>query len=200
MDLFPPDPAANLLPRDGTVHYLGPVLSPAETDRFFQSLLTRVPWKNDELVLFGKRVVTAREVAWFGDPGLSYTYSGTTKEPLPWTPDLAALKSLAERLTGSTYNSCLLNLYHHGDEGMGWHSDDERSIVRHSAIASISFGAEREFRLRHKETGEKVSVLLDSGSLLVMKDATQNHWQHCIPKSKKITSPRINLTFRSMVQ
>ena len=199
MDLFGNDPTANLLPRDGTVNYFGPFLTPAETRRYYDTLLREIPWKNDEAVIFGKHIVTARKVAWYGDSNFSYTYSGTTKQALAWTPELAALKSMVETLTGTVFNSCLLNLYHNGDEGMAWHSDDEKSLGKDSTIASVSLGAEREFRLRHKRTEDKISVLLETGSLLVMKDATQTHWLHSIPKSKKITTPRINLTFRTMI-
>ena len=108
--------------------------------------------------------------------------------------------ALAERLTGARFNSCLLNLYHQGNEGMGWHSDDEKSIVPYSAIASLSFGAAREFRFKHKHLPVTAKVLLGHGSLLIMKDRTQTHWLHSIPKSKKIQTPRINLTFRTMVE
>jgi alkylated DNA repair dioxygenase AlkB len=199
MDLFGNDLTANLLPCDGTVNYFGPVLTPDDTRLFNETLLREIPWKNDETVIFGKRVVTARKVAWYGDSNFSYTYSGTTKEALVWTDELAALKSIVEKLTATCFNSCLLNLYHDGNEGMAWHSDDEKSLGKNSTIASVSLGAEREFRLKHKRTDERVSILLESGSLLVMKDATQTHWLHSIPKSKKITTPRINLTFRTMV-
>ena len=199
MNLFGYDPTANLLPCDGTVNYFGPILSSADTRRHYETLLRDIPWKHDEAVIFGKRIVTARKVAWYGDSNFSYTYSGTTKTALVWTAGLAELKAVVEKLAGTAFNSCLLNLYHDGNEGMAWHSDDERSLGRDSTIASVSFGAEREFRLKHKRLDEKVSVLLESGSLLVMKDTTQTHWLHSIPKSKKITSPRVNLTFRTMV-
>ena len=199
MDLFGNDPTANLLPCDGTVNYFGPVLAVSEARRHYDALLRDIPWKHDEAVIFGKRIVTARKVAWYGDSDFSYTYSGTTKQALDWTPGLAELKTLVESLAGSRFNSCLLNLYHNGGEGMAWHSDDEKSLVRNSAIASLSLGAEREFRFKHKRDGLKTSVLLESGSLLVMKGATQSHWLHSIPKSKKVISPRINLTFRTMV-
>lgn len=199
MDLFGNNPAANLLPCDGTVYYFGPVLSVEDTRRYYEMLLRDIPWKNDEAVIFGKRIITARKVAWYGDSQFSYTYSGTTKQALEWTPELAALKAIVEKLTGTVFNSCLLNLYHDGNEGMAWHSDDEKSLGKDSSIASVSFGAEREFRLKHKRTDDKASVLLESGSLLVMKGTTQTHWLHCIPKSKKIKTPRINLTFRTMV-
>lgn len=199
MDLFGNDPTANLLPCDGTVNYFGPVLTVSEVRRHYDALLRDIPWKHDEAVIFGKRIVTARKVAWYGDSDFSYTYSGTTKQALAWTPELAELKTLVESLAGSRFNSCLLNLYHNGGEGMAWHSDDEKSLVRNSAIASLSLGAEREFRFKHKRDGLKTSVLLESGSLLVMRNATQSHWLHSIPKSKKVISPRINLTFRTMV-
>ena len=199
MSLFPPDPTHNLLPCDGTVHYFGRVLIPSEADRYTETLLHHISWQHDEVVMFGKRIVTSREVAWYGDDHLSYTYSGTTRHALPWTSDLLQLKDLAERLTSSRYNACLLNLYHDGSEGMGWHSDDESSIVPNSAIASLSFGAERRFCFKHKQTHQTVEVLLEHGSLIVMKDSTQTHWLHSIPKTKKITTPRINLTFRLMI-
>jgi len=199
MDLFGYDPAVNLLPCDGTVNYHGPVLDPGGAQRYYEALLHHVPWKNDAVSVFGKHHVTARKVAWYGDPGLAYTYSGTTRQPLPWTDGLLELKALAERLACARFNSCLLNLYHHGNEGMGWHSDNEKSIVLNSVIASLSFGAEREFRFKHKHLPATVKVLLKSGSLLIMKGTTQTHWLHSIPKSQKILIPRINLTFRSMI-
>ncbi|MEO5917635.1 MAG: alpha-ketoglutarate-dependent dioxygenase AlkB [Luteolibacter sp.] len=199
MDLFGNDPTANLLPCDGTVNYFGPILNVVETKRYYETLLRDIPWKHDEAVIFGKHISTARKVAWYGDSDFSYTYSGTTKQALVWTPELAALKATVETLTKTVFNSCLLNLYHDGNEGMAWHSDDEKSLGKDSTIASVSFGAEREFRLKHKRTEDKVSVLLESGSLLVMKDTTQTHWLHSIPKSAKIKTPRINLTFRTMV-
>jgi alkylated DNA repair dioxygenase AlkB len=198
MDLFGTDPSANLLPFDGLVNYHGPILSPEQTQAYFETLLHTIPWKNDEAVIFGKRIITARKVAWYGDSAFSYTYSGTTKQALAWTEELALLKSRVEQITGTRFNSCLLNLYHDGNEGMAWHSDDEKSLASNSSIASISLGAEREFRFKHKRHEDKAAVLLESGSLLVMKGSTQTHWLHSIPKSKKIKTPRINLTFRTM--
>lgn len=199
MDLFPPAADLNLLPCDGTVQYHGQVLAPQDADRHATGLLEEVPWKHDEAVIFGKHIVTARKVAWYGDARFSYTYSGTTRHALPWTPRLLELKELAERLCGARFNSCLLNLYHDGSEGMAWHSDDEKSLGKNSTIASVSFGAERRFCFKHKRTGQSAEIVLEHGSLLVMKDATQTHWLHSIPKSKRITTPRINLTFRTMI-
>ncbi len=197
MDLFASNPETNLLPCDGMVNYHGPMMSAETAVNYYEALSSGVPWKNDEVVIFGKRIVTARKVAWVGE--VPYSYSGTTKPALPWSSELQALKAMVEERCGTTFNSCLLNLYHDGSEGMGWHSDDEKSIERHSCIASVSFGAERKFSFKHKRSGETVSVVLEIGSLLAMKGETQAHWLHSLPKSKRVKEPRINLTFRRMV-
>jgi alkylated DNA repair dioxygenase AlkB len=197
MDLFSPEPVINLLPYDGTVQYYGRILSAQKGLLYFEKLLSTIAWKNDEAKIFGKHFITKRKAAWYGDNDFSYTYSNTTKHALPWTKELLELKMLAEKISGQIYNSCLLNLYHNGDEGMAWHSDNERSLGLNTAIASMSFGAERKFMLKHKLSKQGVSVLLESGSLLIMKDTTQTHWLHCLPKTKKVNKPRINLTFRT---
>jgi len=186
----------NLLPNDGIVNYYGPVIP--DTQRIFDSLLNSIDWKNDEVMMFGKRIVTKRKTAWYGDADLAYTYSKITRTALPWTPEILELKKIVEDLSSETYNSCLLNLYHDGSEGMGWHSDDEREIVSRSAIASLSFGSERRFLLKHKISKETISLVLENGSLLVMKGEVQEHWWHSVPKSVKVAEPRINLTFRKM--
>lgn len=188
----------NLLPYDGEVIYYGKVMSDEEANHYLDTLLNTIDWKNDEAVIFGRHIITKRKVAWYADEGFAYTYSKTTKHALRWTPELLQLKFLAESITGETYNSCLLNLYHNGDEGMAWHSDDEKALTKDSAIASLSFGAERKFALRHRKTKEGASLMLASGSLLVMKGTTQAHWVHALPKSKRVTEPRVNLTFRKM--
>jgi len=200
MDLFNTNTGAdiNLLPKDGIVNYYGTILSRYESDRYLHALLETIDWRNDEAVIFGKRIITKRKVAWYGDSGFSYTYSNTTKHALPWTPDLLELKALSEKLSGETYNSCLLNLYHSGDEGMAWHSDGEKDLKKNGAIASLSFGAERKFAFKHKLTNEVISLVLDHGSLLVMKGETQSHWLHRLPPTKKISKPRVNLTFRTI--
>ncbi len=200
MDLFSPtDETTNLLPYDGKVLYYGVLFSKAEADRFLEYLLEQIAWRNDEAVIFGKRIVTKRKVAWYGDQPFQYTYSNTTKQALPWTPELLALKSKVEAQSGETYNSCLLNLYHDGSEGMAWHSDAERELKKNGAIGSLSFGSERKFAFKHKKTAETISLLLEHGSLLVMKDQTQTHWLHRLPPTKLSKKPRINLTFRTIV-
>lgn len=198
MDLFT-DPNANLLPIDGVVHDYGQILEAEKEALLFGQLIAEVPWESDEVVMFGKRIVTSRKVAWYGDSGFTYKYSGTEKVALPWTPLLTGLKELVEARCGEHFNSCLLNLYHDGSEGMGWHSDDEATLVRDSAIASLSLGTERKFSFKHRETKETVSLMLERGSLLVMKGETQRFWRHSLPKTKKVSEPRINLTFRSFV-
>jgi len=191
--------ATNLLPCDGTVHYLGRIFSAREAQDYCGPLLKTIPWKRDEVVIFGRRIVTARMVAWYGDSSFSYTYSGITRHALKWTDELRELKVIAEKQTGAGFNSCLLNLYHDGTEGMAWHSDDEKMLARDAAIASLSFGAERKFCFKHKRTRQTASVILENGSLLVMKGAIQTHWLHSLPKSKRVKTPRISLTFRTIV-
>jgi alkylated DNA repair dioxygenase AlkB len=199
MELFPPDTSRNLLPADGEAFYLGPVFSPEESDVIFNGMRENVPWQSDECLIYGKRHITSRKVAWFADEMKPYRYSGVTRHPHTWSRELMRLKVQVELLTNTVFNSCLLNLYHHGGEGMGWHRDDEPSLVKHGVIASLSFGAERKFSFKHRETGETASVQLENGSLLVMKGTTQSHWLHSLPKTARVHAPRINLTFRQMV-
>ncbi|AQX06392.1 DNA methylase [Elizabethkingia meningoseptica] len=200
MELFEreTDSTANLLPKDGTVNYYGKIFSLEEANHFFNVLLNEIEWRNDEAVIFGKKILTRRKVAWYGDLPFEYTYSNATKTALPWTDNLLILKKVAEEATGETYNSCLLNLYHSGEEGMAWHSDAEKDLKKHGAIGSMSFGAERTFAFKHKKTQEKVALTLEHGSLLVMKGETQDNWLHRLPPTKKFFKERINLTFRTI--
>jgi alkylated DNA repair dioxygenase AlkB len=199
MDLFSNGEIVNLLPYDGTVNYFGKVIAQKEAHHYLDRLLKTIEWKNDEAVIFGKHIITNRKAAWYGDKPYLYTYSNTTKQALAWTKELLELKTITEKMTGAIYNSCLLNLYHTGDEGMAWHSDDEKSLGKNATIASFSFGAERNFLFKHKNSKQRLSILLENGSLLVMKDATQTHWWHRLPKSAKVKYPRVNLTFRTML-
>ncbi len=198
MDLFTNE-QRNLLPKDGTVHYYGTIFSNEAIQQYSETLMNNIEWKNDEAIIFGKHLFTKRKVAWYGDRVFEYTYSKITKRALPWTPELLELKRIVEEKTGESFNSCLLNLYHNGDEGMAWHSDGEKDLKKDGAIASLSFGAVRKFAFKHKESKETVSLFLENGSLLVMKDTTQTHWLHKLPTSKQISKPRINLTFRTII-
>lgn len=200
MELFEHQQTDNLLPYEGEVIYYGKLMTPQKADQYLDVLLNTIAWKNDEAVIFGKHIITKRKVAWYGDADYSYTYSNTTKQALAWTPELLELKELAEERTGCRYNSCLLNLYHNGDEGMAWHSDDEKMLGKDTAIASLSFGAERKFAFKHRQSKHTLALILQHGSLLVMKGATQSNWMHRLPPTKKISAPRVNLTFRTMVR
>lgn len=200
IDLFQPigDEPRNLLPKDGEVYYHPAVFSPQEQAHYLKQLQEKIDWKNDEAVIYGKKHITKRLVAWYGSQAFSYTYSGIKKTALLWNEPLLALKQKVEEITGDSFNSCLLNLYHDGSEGMGWHSDAEKELIKNGAIASLSFGASRKFCFKHIHTKEKSEILLMGGSLLVMRGTTQSYWLHALPKMLSVKTPRINLTFRQI--
>ena len=194
------DPRHNHLPYDGTVQYYGKVIQEMVADDYFEKLMQNIAWENDQAIILGRQITTKRKVAWYGDQGYEYTYSNVNRYALPWAVELLELRQRVEQLTGERFNSCLLNLYHTGEEGMAWHSDDETDLKKNGAIASLSFGAERKFAFKHKQSKEKVELYLEHGSLLVMKDTTQSHWLHRLPPTKKVSTARINLTFRTIVE
>jgi alkylated DNA repair dioxygenase AlkB len=198
MNLFGEQEELNLLPCDGTVNYYGKVINQKDAIDYTKILLETIEWKHDEAIIFGKKIITKRKVAWYADEDFSYTYSKTTKHALPWTKELLTIKKIAEEKTGVIYNSCLLNLYHDGDEAMAWHSDGEKELLKNGCIASVSFGAERKFMFKHKVNGQTISIMLENGSILVMRDQTQTFWLHRLTKSVKVKMPRVNLTFRIM--
>ena len=200
MDLFDNESQSskNLLPKDGIVNYYGKLFTNQEANHYFDCLINTIKWDNDQAIIYGKLIITKRKVAWYGDTDFDYTYSNTTKKALAWTTELLELKKVAEDKTGEKFNSCLLNLYHNGDEGMTWHSDAEKVLKKNGAIGSLSFGAERKFAFKHKQTKETISLILEHGSLLIMKDITQTNWLHRLPPTKLISTPRINLTFRTI--
>jgi len=193
------DSSLNLLPEGGTVNYFGKIMSHENANLYYEKLLNNIDWKNDEAVIYGKLIITARKAAWYGNKEYNYTYSNTTKQALVWTKELLQLKQMIEEKTEETFNSCLLNLYHNGNEAMAWHSDGEKTLKENGAIASMSFGAERVFQFKHKQTNKQINILLEHGSLLIMKNETQKNWLHRLAKSTKIKTPRINLTFRTIV-
>ncbi|SDL79600.1 Alkylated DNA repair dioxygenase AlkB [Salinimicrobium catena] len=190
----------NILPKEGEAYYFGSILTPKEADYYFERLFKTIDWQQDEVIIFGKRIVTKRKTGWYGEKEFEYTYSKITRKAKIWTPELVALMKLVEKRTGLEFNSCLLNLYHSGEEGMSWHSDAEAELGKDPAIASLSLGAERKFVLKNKASGEKISLELENGSLLLMKGQTQKFWLHSLPKTKKVKEPRINLTFRKIVK
>lgn len=190
----------NLLPRQGETYYFGKIFSEEQANAIFEDLLKTIDWKQDEVMIFGKKIVTSRKTAWYGDKAFEYTYSKMTKTAQAWTAELLEIKTRVEEVSGLNFNSCLLNLYHSGEEGMSWHSDAEAELGKDPAIASLSFGAERKFMLKNKASKEKISLQLEPGSLLLMCGSTQKHWLHSLPKTKKVQAPRINLTFRKILK
>jgi alkylated DNA repair dioxygenase AlkB len=188
----------NILPYDGVTSYYGKVFSEKESNDFFNRLMREIEWKSDQAVIFGKVIETKRKVAWYGDEPFSYTYSGRTKTALPWNETLLRIKEKIETVSGESFNSCLLNLYHDGSEGMAYHSDGEKDLKDNGAISSVSFGAERKFNFKHKTTKELVSLILENGSLLMMKGTTQKFWLHRLPTTTRVIQPRISLTFRTI--
>ncbi len=199
MDLFGFEHDLNILPYDGEVFYYGEILQSDFAKSIKVDLLGNIAWKNDEVIVYGKHIVTERKIAWYGDEAYRYTYSNTTKQAHPWSRELIQLKKIVEKHTNTRFNSCLLNLYHNGSEGMSWHSDNEESLGNNAVIASLSLGAQRKFSFKHKESKETVSLELEDGSLLLMKGSTQKYWLHSLPKTTKVDEPRINLTFRQFL-
>ena len=198
MDLFTSDKIKNILPYDGVTHYHGKILNKNQSDFYYKIFMETIQFKPDEAIIFGKKIITKRKVAWYGESAYSYTYSKVTKQASIFTKELLALKAIVEKESGETYNSCLLNLYHSGEEGMGYHSDGEKMLKKEGAIASVSLGAARKFSFKHKENKQRIDIVLENGSLLVMKEGTQKNWLHRLPPTKKVNAPRINLTFRTI--
>jgi alkylated DNA repair dioxygenase AlkB len=182
---------------DAEVSLLDDAFADEEACELFRELRHGIEWRQEEVVIFGRRRLVPRLVAWHGDPGARYTYSGTAHQPLPWTPVLERVRSRVQSLSGGQFNAVLLNLYRDGRDGMGWHADDEPELGPDAAIASVSFGAVRRFCMRHRRRkGLRADLALPHGSLLLMSGATQRHWVHAVPKTAVPTGERVNLTFR----
>lgn len=207
MDLFAPNPTDNLLPYDGQVNDLGIVIE--NSSELYQTLLHQLPWQSDVVTLFGKTHITTRQIVWMGDEGLSYAYSGHQRQAVPWTDSVFHVKQLIEQQLATigidiTFNSCLLNYYPSGEDGMGYHADDEKELGSQPVIAALSLGATRKFVFKHKTSRHnnkpvKVELLLESGQLIVMHGDTQTYWKHTITKTKTVAEGRISLTFRQMI-
>ncbi len=171
----------------------------AEANQLLKTLTLELQWEAKAIKIFGKEIMQPRLVAWYGEPEAVYTYSGTTFVPHPFSPTLLKIKFDIEQYLNADFNSALANLYRHGQDSMGWHSDDEKELGSNPLIASISLGEERVFKLKHKhDKTRKLDVPLPHGSLLVMGGQLQHYWQHSLPKSAKVMGPRINLTFRKV--
>ena len=182
---------------DADVLFYEDFFSEEESSRYFDTLRETIAWEQQELKMFGKQIALPRLTAWYGDEGKPYSYSGITHHPHRWTPELLEIKSKIESVADLAFNSVLLNLYRDEQDSVGWHSDDETELGENPVIASISFGDVRQFQFKHKTDGsQRLALDLTSGSLLLMRGATQHYWKHRIPKSKQAKSERMNLTFR----
>lgn len=190
----------NLLPFDGEAYYCQNFLSNEETRFFLHYFMQEIPWQQLPVKIFGKAVLQPRLTCSFADEGVDYAYSGLKLQNKMWSPTLLQLRGRAEQLAGQSFNTALLNQYRNGKDYMGWHRDNERSLGIDPVIVSLSFGAERIFQLRHYEgKGKPLSLLLESGSALLMKGKTQHCWEHRLPKAHGIQAPRVNITFRKVV-
>jgi alkylated DNA repair dioxygenase AlkB len=201
LDLFTQQhkPETNLLPYDGEVYCYGPIFSNEKAIQYLEALRREINWQNDVVKMYGKTIECKRQTAWMGEEHFEYAYSGTTKKAEIFTPTILEIKQEIEILCNEKFNSCLLNYYKDGNEGMSWHSDNEKTMGMEPVIASLSLGAARNFSFKHNESKEKIDLLLQNGSLIIMRGLTQKHWKHALPQSSKIKLPRINLSFRNFV-
>ena len=190
---------SNILPYDGVTNYTPNFFKDAHLS-YLDHLSNEVAWKQDELTLYGKKIITKRQVAFEGDEHIAYTYSKQEKIASPWSQVVLEIKNKIEQELNTSFNGCLLNLYATGDIAMAWHSDNEPELDAEGIIASLSFGATRTFQLKHKQSGEKIELKLENGSLLVLDMQSQQHWMHQLKKEPKILEPRINLTFRQFLK
>ena len=184
---------------DAKVEYFPDMLEKAHATHLFESLLNKIQWTQNTIRFYGKESLVPRLEAWYGDAGKSYSYSGIRMEPKPWIEELLEIKKVIEPMAETRFNSVLINFYRDGKDRVAWHSDDERELGQNPAIGSVSLGAERKFKLRHKgfdQNGQQTEIMLAHGSLLVMKGPTQHFWKHEIPRTARPVGKRINLTFR----
>jgi len=201
-DLFAPAPTDNLLPYDGKVNDLGVIIDDATA--LYNTLLNELPWQPDIVTLFGKTHITTRKIVWMGDTDADYQYSGHVRQTVPWSDIVFHVKQKIEQAllevgVTANFNTCLLNYYPSGADGMGYHADDEKELGQQPVIASLSLGATRKFVFKHKKTQDKVELYLESGQLVVMHGDTQTFWKHTITKTKTVDTGRISLTFRHML-
>ncbi|WP_026609752.1 alpha-ketoglutarate-dependent dioxygenase AlkB family protein [Methylocaldum szegediense] len=189
----------NLAPRDGELYFVENFVPRQEADSLHGLLRRELAWREEEIIMFDRRVKVPRLVCWYGDAGAVYRYSGVDHMPLPWTEALLTLKERIERFCGRRFNSVLGNLYRDGRDSIGWHADKEKELGPNPFIASLSFGAERLFKLRHNKTGETLEIALTHGSLLLMGGSLQHGWRHAVPKAREPKTERINLTFRTIL-
>lgn len=187
--------------KDGEILFMKNFLTSSEAKKYFDILQNTINWKQEEIKYYGKIYPVPRKTAWYGYEGFDYSYSGINCNPEPWTTELLFLKKEIEKLIpNEDFNSVLLNMYRDGNDKVSWHADDEKELGMNPTIASLSIGETRRFDVKHKDNPDlKYQFELTPGSLIIMKGALQHNWLHQIPVQKKVTKPRINLTFRTIV-
>jgi len=198
LDMFAPIPEYDkpVVIQDGEYIYIPNFYNKVTADRLLDSFINEIEWKQESMNMYGKKIPFPRLTAWYGDNDKPYSFSGITLQPKQWNGDLLQIKKDIEPKAEVEFNSVLLNRYRDGNDSISWHTDAEKELGRNPVIASVNFGAERKFQLKHIETGEKIEIELKHGSLLVMKGELQHFWKHQVPKTKTKVSERINLTFR----
>jgi alkylated DNA repair dioxygenase AlkB len=189
----------NLIPFDGELYLIKHFYQLPESDQLFATLKTGLAWQEETIVIFGKWVKVPRLMCWYGDADASYRYSGVSHQPKPWTTELQSVRKKVEQQCQCAFNSVLANLYRDGNDSMGWHADAEKELGPNPVIASLSLGDERLFKLHHKKRKEILDICLGHGDLLLMAGTLQHHWMHSVPKTKKLKTPRINLTIRKIL-
>lgn len=170
--------------------------SKSDSDLLLKNLRSNIIWKQESMIMYGKKINFPRLTAWYGNNDKPYSFSGITLQPLPWSSEILSIKSKIESVAKTVFNSVLLNLYRDGNDSISWHTDAEKELGINPVIASVNFGATRKFQLRNIKTKEKLEIELAHGSLLIMQGELQHFWQHQVPKTSKIIGERINLTFR----
>jgi len=182
--------------QNGEYIYVPYFFDSSKADHYFQKIINEIDWKQEEMIMYGKRLKFPRLTAWYGDNDKPYSFSGITLNPKPWTSELIEIKKKIETKCNVVFNSALLNLYRNGKDSISWHTDAEKELGRNPVIASVNFGATRNFQLRHIRSKVKLEIELTHGSLFIMQGELQHYWQHQVPKTNKTIGERINLTFR----
>ena len=197
-DIFNPFPDSNdpVIIKNGLYRYFPSFFKRDQADFLIKSLEKNVQWSQEKINMYGKTIDLPRLTSWYGDRDKTYSFSGINLYPLNWNEDLLQIKHKIEPICNLRFNSVLLNLYRDGNDSISWHTDAEKELGLNPIIASVNFGAEREFQLKHDNSGEKISIILQHGSLLIMEGELQHYWKHQIPKRKNLNRSRINLTFR----
>jgi len=181
---------------DGEYIHIPDFFNKKEASKYFEALKQDIKWKQEEILMYGKLIKFPRLTAWYGEDDKPYSFSGLKLTPQPWNDDLLSIKRRIEPKSDVKFNSVLLNFYRDGNDSISWHTDAEKELGINPVIASVNFGAERKFQLKHRQNGEKIDINLQHGSLLIMKGELQHHWLHQVPKTKSLVGERINLTFR----